>query len=141
MIYVCFAYTEREAWQQQWEYLLSHFKPDAVYVYGAAGRPAMIGTVLGSAIPITSTSELPGDASLVLLSSTNALNVPGDRSLVTFAHPLNAIYYLGSDSQHLEAEAFDGRQPDHKVYVPTDSADQMYSFVALAVALYDRRIG
>jgi hypothetical protein len=139
MTYVCFAYTESENWRQQWEYVLSHFQVDAVYVHGKGEMPTLDGTVLGSAIPIASTSELPAGASLVLLSPPNALNVAGDRSLVDFAHPADAIYYVGSDSRHLEAEAFDGRQPDHKVYVPTDSADQMYSFVALAVALYDRR--
>ena len=140
MIYVCFAYTESANWQQQWEYVLSHFQVDGAYVHGVDGRPAMVGTVLSKAVPIASTSELPADASLVLLSPTNALNVAGDQSLVDFAHPADAIYYVGSDSRHLQAEAFDGREPVHKVYVPTDSADQMYSFVALAVALYDRRI-
>lgn len=139
MIYVCFAYTENENWRQQWEYVLSHFKVDGIYVHGVDGRSTMIGKVLSEAVPIASTSELPADASLVLLAPTNGLNVQGDQALDGFVHPTDAIYYVGSDSHHLEAEAFDDREPDHKVYVPTDSADQMYSFVALAVALYDRR--
>lgn len=135
MIGIVVECTEVSNFQQQWEYALSHFQVDALY---ALGDLEMEGAVLANAILIEDVSELPQDHSLVVLAPQNGLNVQGDKNLTTFIHPLDVIYFFGSDSHHLEAEVFANRVPDHKVYVPTDTDDQMYSFAAWIAVAWDR---
>jgi len=88
---------------------------------------------------INGPEDLPSDHSIVLLAPTNGTNVKGDVSLCDLVHPENAIYWFGSDSNHIEAEVFDLRQPDYKVYIPTDTIDQMYAAASWAVVSWDRR--
>ena len=139
MLCVALAYATQANFLQQWEYALSHFVPDAIYVHGANSRTLAQNKVLGSAIYFEEANELPADHSLILLAPQNGLNLQGDESLSDFSHPADAIYYFGSDSAHIPAEKFDTRQPDNKVYIPVDTNDQMYSFTAWCVVAWDRR--
>jgi hypothetical protein len=135
---VVFASTAVANFQQQWEYALCHFKPTHLFVYGDAS--VLTGSVLTTAVEIADPSELPDAPSLVLLAPINGTNIQGDQSLFSFDHPENAIYWFGSDCEHIEAEVFTNRAPDHKVYIETNTIDQMYSFTSYLIAMYDRKV-
>lgn len=137
MVSVVFTATAVANFQQQWEYVLSNFKPDVIYVHGTAN---LSGKVLAQAVKISGPEELPADLPLVLLAPTSGLNIQGDEPLSTFKHPEDAIYWFGSDAHHIDSEIFSVREPDHKVYVETDTNDQMYSFATYAVVAWDRRV-
>ena len=116
---------------------MCNFRPDVIYVHG---DPALItSSVLHDATPITCPDDLPSDYSIVLLAPTNGANIQGDTSLVDFVHPANAVYWFGSDANHIDDEVFANRAPDSKVFIPTDSVDQMYADSAWAVVAWDRR--
>jgi len=138
VIAVAFSYTEAEGLLKQWEYVLSHFRVDALYCVGTTAPPR--GFVLGAATCVQTGAELPQDMSLVLLAPLTGRIVQGTTSLVNFTHPENACYWFGDDDGNFDPdELYGGRQPDHIVYVPTDTADQMYSHVTWAVVAWDRQ--
>lgn len=122
---------------RQWEYALSHFRPDALYCVG--GTEAPTGAVLSTATVIANSNEVPSASTLVLLAPTNGLYVQGDESLTTFVHPTDAVYWLGSDAHHLDPVVELPRAPDHRVYIPVDTADQMFSHAVWCVVAWDRR--
>lgn len=123
--------------QQQWDFILCNFKPDVIYVYG---DPALIhSSVLSKAKALAGPEELPSDHEIVLLAPTNGEHLQGDVSLSNFVHPTNAVYWFGSDASHIQAETFLGRAPDHKVFIATDTNDQMYAAASWAVVAWDRR--
>lgn len=74
------------------------------------------------------------------MSPKNAVYVPGTISIHDFEHPDECCYLFGSDSAHLSIDQLGGREPDHAVYIPVDTNDTMYSFMAGAITLYDRRL-
>ena len=137
MVSVVIANTSTAHLLQKWEFALSHFEPDAVYVFGGDSLPES--QALASATLIRDASDLPPGASLVVLAPANGANVQGTESLEAFSHPADVVYWFGSDARHLDAELFDQRQPDSLVYIPTDTIDQMYSFTAWCVVAWDRR--
>jgi hypothetical protein len=47
---------------------------------------------------------------------------------------------FGADNAFLSTDQMGARLPDYKVYVPADSKDTMYSFVAGAITFWDRRM-
>jgi hypothetical protein len=134
---VVFTTTAVENFQRQWEFALCHFRPTYLYVHGDAS--VLTGSVLTTAVEITGPADLPENPSLVLLSPINGTNLQGDETLFSFQHPDNAIYWFGSDSQHLEAEVFNNRAPDYKVYIETNTIDQMFSFTSFLITMYDRK--
>lgn len=134
---VAFHQMEAADFEKAWEYALSHFQVDQLYCVG--GPPPSGSSVLREAVEIAGSGDVPQDLTLVLLAPTNGLNMQGTESLATFVHPLNAVYWFGSDSRHLEAELFGARAPDHKVYVPVDTIDQMFSAAVWQVVAWDRR--
>lgn len=136
MVGVVLTDTSAETFLRQWEYALCNFAPDTIYIHGGAGHE---GIVWDTAVVIAGPDELPVDHDLVLLAPENGLNLQGETSLADFVHPTNCVYWFGSDSAHIEAEVFDERAPDAKVFVPTDSSDQMYSWAAWVVTAWDRR--
>jgi hypothetical protein len=136
MIAVAFHFTEDENTIKQWEYVLSHFEAD--YLYCVGGQPP-VSDVLSKAACIQSGDELPLDIPVILLAPINGLYVQGNVSLVDFDHPEDACYWFGSDFLHFDPELLGGRQPDHTVYVPVDTKDQMFSHVVWAVVAWDRR--
>lgn len=136
---VAFHAMEAAEFEKAWEYALSHFQADVLY---CVGGPPPASAVLSAATEIATSADLPAGGTLILLAPPNGLNIQGDESLLTFLHPLlgNVVYWFGSDSRHLDAALFDQRAPDHKVYIPTDTTDQMFSAACWQVVAWDRRM-
>lgn len=136
MFDVCIFQIHSPEWQNQWDYVLRNFQPDNVYVIGdelPASKPFLNATL------ISGIEDLPKDKSLVLLSPENARYYKGRKNLFSFEHPDNTIYLFGGDDMNLKPEMFKKRKPDYKIYILTDTDDEMYSWVAAAITLYDRR--
>ena len=132
---VCIVSDPGQTWEQQWSYVLSHFEIRDVYHIGPLDprvRP------FRDAIEIASAEELPG--TLVVLAPTNGRYFQGEESLHDFEHPEECVYLFGSDHRPLSEDQMGSRVPDHLVYIPTATADTCYSFVAGAMALYDREL-
>ena len=119
---------------QQWEYALSNFRPDVFYVDGDVSRWSRH----VSPSPVPDLGELPGE--LVLFAPRSGRNIAGEESLLDLQHAETATWWFGDDHSNVEPERFESRRPDRLVYIPTDSNDQMYSWVAFAVAAWDRRM-
>ena len=133
MFDICLVASPGSTWEQQWSYLLSHFEPRDLYVIGEVDprvRP------FKGYIQIQTAEELPGI--LVLMAPIFGHVIRGEESLRTFQHPDECCYMFGADNAHLTEDHLGSRIPDHKVYIPTDTRDQMYSFMAGAITLYDR---
>lgn len=121
----------------QWDYALTNFPPDELFVVGNLGD--YTSKIVGRAILLDSVADLPLKP-LILMAPANGMNIAGDWSLVNFNHPAEAVYLFGSDTGFLSEVDLDGRAVDYKVYIPTASDDEMYSFMAAAVTLYDRLV-
>lgn len=123
--------------QPQWDFILCNFKPDVIYVHG---NPALIASsILSKASACGGPEDLPLDHEIVLLAPSNGTYIQGDISLVDLVHPTNVIYWFGSDATHIQADVFANRAPDYKVFIPTDTIDQMYAPASWAVVAWDRR--
>ena len=121
---------------RQWEYVLCHFRPDEVYLVGSE-RPE--GIAYRRATLIRDSNDLPADVPIVLMAPQSGRVIPGNESLDTFCHPDDAIYWFGPDTSEHMNDAYLPRRADCKVYIPTDTVDQMFAHVACAVTLWDRR--
>lgn len=119
---------------KQWEYILSNFKPDVLYVDGVTSNWSSY----ISAQPLVSLDKLPGE--LVVMAPITGRYVQGEKSLSTFSHPTDVTYWFGQDHRNLDPDRFSNRKPDHLVYIDTDTKDQMYAHVAYAVVVWDRRM-
>lgn len=130
---------ESETSLRQWEYVLCHFGPDVIYLV-ASERPE--GIVYATAVLIDDAEDLPTGPAVVLLAPITGRIVQGNEDLATFDHPADAIYWYGPDiTEHMDPALYfpGGRQPDHLVFVPVDTDDQMFAHVAHAVVAWDRR--
>jgi len=86
-------------------------------------------------------TSIPEGYTLVVLSPAEGRYVQGTESLVDFVHPENAVYLFGSNHSHLTHEELP-KVPDHIVYIPIAQTGyvELYSWVALAVVMYDRMV-
>ena len=77
-----------------------------------------------------------------IIGGTPGLNDTRDNHGIQseFTHPKDATYLFGPDEVPMPKAFLDGRQPDHLVYVPTDTHRDMFSFVTFAVVAWDRRM-
>lgn len=127
--------------ENHYDYVLSNFAPDQIYVKCRRGhKPSS--NVFKKATKIESVDELPGDLALVLFLPKTARYISSTVSLIDFAHPADAIYMFGPNHENLSLEEdFVNRLPDHIVYIPTDTTDDMYSYNTYAVVMWDRRHG
>ncbi len=125
-------------YQTQWDYILSSFPPDKLIVFGdAVDAPS---TNVFSRLDATYADSLNGQrGTLVVLAPDNGQYVQGDESLVDFVHPDDAIYYFGSDKSPLGPKEV-GRPPDHRVFIPTASKDDLFSWQAYAMVAWDRLV-
>ena len=130
MFGVCLAVERNADRMRYWDYTLSHFKPDAVYVLGEGDLPN--GKPFRNAIRISDTDEIAGP--VTLLAPKKGRHMSGTTMLEVYDHPDPVTYIFGPDNGHIE------RYYRHTVYIPTDTHDEMYSFVACAITLYDRRL-
>ena len=131
MVSVCLAAPASEFEQNQWDYVLSSFRADAVYVLGPQGvYPAFHGL---NAKYVESCECL---GNVVVMSPEEGMNVQGEVSLEDFEHPFECTYLFGSDHSHLEAVPQDVIA---KVYIPVQHTE-LYSWIAYAVTMWDRKV-
>ena len=133
---VCLVSESGSHWEQQWSYLLSHFTPRNIYIVGNELERAV--KPFSHYIHVASAQSVPSE--LVLLAPQSGRYVQGTESLVTFEHPEDCCCMFGNDHTNMSEDFLGPRVPDHCVYIPTDTNDQMYSFMAGAITLYDRLI-
>jgi len=141
---VCLCPPSSEHDINHWSYVLAHFKPDKVYLLGGLERPEFK-RYLGvrDAVEIQTADELPTDIPLVLFAPLQGRVFKGEVSLSRFKTTSfeDVIYLFGADHKILDEDLMGSRKPDISVYIETDSNDEMYSFVAAAIALNARRNG
>ena len=132
IVSVCLILPTDSLYENQWAYVLRNFKPDQVFLLG--GNEGAQREVFQSATVIDSLFELP-DVPRVVMAAEDGRHVKGNIPLSEFSHPEDAIYIFGPDERNLNIDT-DG---DSLVYVDTDGSYEMYSWVAYAVAMWDRR--
>lgn len=123
--------------ENELDYALSNHQPDSISVMG--GYPCT-NNVLREAPKATSFADLP-DGELVLLAPQSSRNFTPTAALPDFIHPEDGVYVFGPNNQHLTDEDVGGREPDHVVYIPTDTKDEMFAHVAFIVTAWHRRYG
>ena len=137
---VCIPYTSIESEQMGWDYLLSNFQPDEIFILAKPGQELPATNVFGKGTLIHSYKELPEDHDLVLLAPKEGTYIQGDRPIFSFVHPKYPIYIVGENHKIIHPDEFEGRKIDYKVYIPTDTKDEMFNWTAMTVILYDRKI-
>lgn len=123
--------------ENEWDYVLSHIVPDALYVMGPY---PCTNNVLRDAPCVATAADLPDDP-LVLVVPQSARNFTPTVSLLDFTHPADAVYLFGPNNEHLTDDDMGGRSPDHIIYIPTDTTDEMFNYVACMVTMWHRRHG
>lgn len=136
---VCLPLPDTGSHQIQWDYVLSNFAADTVYVVGDEGdAPAANAFAAGRATYLGSPADIPASAGKrVLLAPSHGRYVAGVTDLAGFDHPGDACYVFGGDKSHMTVDDW---EPSHTVFVPTDSSDDMWSWVAYGVVVWDRRV-
>lgn len=119
----------------QWDFVLCNFEPNEIYILGDKDN-ATISNPLKKAKWIKSYDELP-DLPLVIMAPKHGRYFKGRIPLKEFEHPMDAIYIFGSDSNVMQDEF---KKANYPVYIETDTNDDMYSFVAYAVMMHDRKM-
>lgn len=140
MFAVCTPLPTNGRYQDQWDYVLSNFTPDALFVIGDkknAPKTNVFSRKM-NATYIETAEELPADLPLVVLAADNGRVVTGDIDLSGFEHPENAVYLFGGDTEWLHSDQLGDREPDYCVYIDTDTHDDMWSWVTYAVVAWDR---
>ena len=139
MFSVCISIPRNEKEEDQWSYVLSHWQPSLLYLIGPGIVPYG-NNVFKQGVQIDSTASLPKDQPLILLAPLLGRYIQGTELIIDFIHPVNAIYMFGPNNLNLELDSdiLQGRSPDHIVYIPVDTHDEMYSWTAAVVTLYDR---
>ncbi len=133
MFDVCVIAGSGDKWADQWSYVLSHWKPRRVYLIGDADRRLK---PFRNVIEIESANGLP-DLPLVVMQPESSRYIKPTLMISEFIHPNEVIYLFGSDHLHLTEDHIGGREAQI-VAIPTDSHDEMYSWIACAVTLFDR---
>lgn len=121
----------------QWSFVLSHWSPDELFILGDEAPASWRRMApFKDAVAVSSLADQPG--TLVVAAPSHGRYYAAQEALSGFDHPDDATYFFGSDHRYLTPDMF---PPNHRsVYVPTQSADDMYSWVAAAVVLYDRAV-
>lgn len=125
-------------YQDQWDYILDSFQPDALYVIGdEADAP---GTNVFTALDATYIPDASGTptGTFVVLAPPGGRWLQGDESLDTFTHPDDAIYFFGHDTNWPDADTIGGRRIDHKVFIPTAGTSELWSWQVYAITAWDR---
>lgn len=136
---ICYGHNTNGYYRTQWLCNVTGFSPSAAY---ERGLPLDVPNPEGVLSCLTA-ADLPLDAELVVLSPKTARIIKPTMSLSEFQHPERAVYFFGKDTVFLSEEELGGRKPDHVVYIPVASGkecDEIYSFVAGAIVLYDRQV-
>ena len=124
---ICVVDSGNGEFRNQLNYVLSSFAPDVsgLYVIKRSEYDTPRGTPLSDAIYIANAEELPAGA-LVVFAADNGRFIQGATNIKDFRFPADAIYMVGADNGNLNVEDhFGSRTIDHKVFIPTDSTDEM----------------
>jgi len=148
MVGVCLCYESRLWVMNQWDYVLTSFAVDQVFILAHEdveedslritrfrpkdAAPAKKGMLIKTA------EDLPTNASLTVLAPAAGRHFQGKECLHSFQHPGNVIYMFGSDGRNLCEAELGTREPDHAVYIESE-ANELYAHVAAAIVLYDRK--
>lgn len=125
-------------YQMQWDYILSSFPCDELIVIGdEADAPNTNAFAKLNATYVDDLSAVID--TLILLAPDNGKVFQGGEDLTTFQHPTDAMYFFGGDVDWVD-EAQIGREPDHKVFIPTATHDNLWSWQAYAITAWDRRM-
>lgn len=133
---ICIHHTSVGSEQKQWDYALSHWPPDEVFIRGEGNWP---GKPLRDARRVATAADLP-DVPLVVMTPKDGRYIKGETALQEFIHPERCTYLFGSDKENLHPDDMGGRAPDHLVYIPTLTHHEMFSWVAGAIVMYDRAV-
>ena len=137
---VCLPLPPTSHLQKQWDFALSNFVPDALYVLGdEADAPATNVFSRLNATYIDTAEALP-DLPLVALAPEHGKYIAGTEPLSAFSHPDSAIYLFGGDHVFLSSDLLGKREPTSTVFIKTASKDDMFAHVAYAVTMWDRRM-
>ncbi len=138
---VCIPLPGNGQYQTQWDYLLSSFPPDVLYVIGdEADAPTTNVFSKLNATYIETPADLPDEPAFVVLAQENGRWVQGEESLLTFEHPDDVIYFFGHDTRWVSDEQIDGKTVDHFVFIPTATSDDLWSWTAGAMVFWDRMV-
>lgn len=124
---------------KQWDYVLSHWRPQSLHLVGGMGEADLETYAFRGATPIPTLDQLPAMTS-VLLAPQNGNYFRGNTSLASFTHPSECVYIFGSNNRHLTTDEAGDFTPDWLVYVPTETPTEMYSWCAASVTFYDRMV-
>lgn len=140
MASLCIPLPTSGSFQNQWDFALSNFTPDQLFVIGdSSDAPETNVFSKLNATYLSSMDELP-DQPLVLMAPKNGFYIQGEIELSEFQHPENAIYIFGSDNYQMSEDIIGSVEIDFKVFIPTDSQHDMYSWSAYVVTMWDRRM-
>jgi len=148
MVGVCFCYTSQMWAMNQWDYVLTSFAVDQVFILThedieedslkiTRSRPKAASSAK-TGVLIKTAEDLPKNASLTVLAPAAGRHVKGKECLHGFQHPGNVVYMFGMDQRNLCEVELGSREPDHIVYVESES-NELYAHVAAAIVLYDRK--
>jgi hypothetical protein len=136
MVTVCVFAPENEEERNQWDYVLLNFKPDNLYVIGNSAF--LDSKVFKKAHRINFVSEIQHPGERILFSSLTARELRGRKPLREFSHPEDVIYFFGPNNHNLSGTTFVNAPLDEIVYIPTNSDDEMYSWNAYCIGMWDR---
>lgn len=142
MLAVCLSAPSNSHDINHWSFVLAHFKADQVYLLGGLERPEFKKYIgIRDSVEIQTADELP-DLPLVVFAPPSGRVHKGEVALRDFDHSQyeDAIYLFGPDHKILDEDLMGTREPTVKVFIETDSNDEMYSHVAAAIALCDRKM-
>lgn len=134
---ICYGYTVNGYHRTQWLQLITAFKPDYAWEIGLDQDLPNIEGVQG----IQSAGELPPEMDLVVFSPTSARHIIPTISLPDFQFANNQIYMFGPDTECLSETQLGNTTNYTVVSIPTcsdDEKDELFSFQAGAVVLYDK---
>lgn len=133
MFGICFEHEKLGWMQDQWSWVFSNFGVTEIWEINQGGSDFEIyQTVIG----IKSYDELPENRPLVALTPKLGRYLHGEEALNAFVHPEAPIYIFGGSFSNL---AFDSRQPDSCVYIPTVEYE-CFSHAAAYMTLWDRYV-
>lgn len=128
--HICFEYDPETIVRDQWLLLIRSF-PN---IQGWERSLPTTEKITDGIQVIQAVDQLP-NIPLIILSPQQARYIPGTQNLAHFNHPQEAIYYFGSDNDHLRPEAIAKREYQ-TVYIPI--AEQLWSPQAAGIVVYDR---
>lgn len=133
MVGVCFVRENKGSLQDFWSFVFSNFGVSDIWEIGKGDKDL---DIYQPTVGVKTAAELP-DVPLVVFAHQEGRYIKGQQSLVSFAHPEDAIYMFGGSHSNLSEDDV-GRDADY-VYIPSVQ-HEMFSHCAAYIALYDRYV-